>query len=86
MAGQGNRGPDSGKPDEMSLKARKRWSLVVLLLWLPIWIVIAVSLMNWLDARFGRMPIWAEVPVYILLAFAWAIPFRGVFRGIGRGE
>ena len=65
MAGQGNRGPDSGKPDEMSLKARKRWSLVVLLLWLPI---------------------WAEVPVYILLAFAWAIPFRGVFRGIGRGE
>lgn len=80
MAGPG------GKPEEMSLKARKRWSLVLLLVWLPIWIVIAVTLMNWLDARFGRMPIWAEVPVYIFLAFAWAIPFRHVFRGIGRGE
>ena len=70
----------------MDLKARKRWSLVLLLVWLPIWVVIAVSLMNWLDARFGRMPIWAEVPVYVGLAIGWALPFRRVFRGVGRGE
>lgn len=75
---------DEKKP--LSLRARKRWSLVLLLVWLPLWIVFAVTLMNWLDARFGRMPIWAEVPVYIFLAFAWAVPFRRVFRGIGRGE
>ena len=44
MAGQGSR-----KPDEMSLKSRKRWSLVVLLLWLRLWrIVVVVSL--WLPA------------------------------------
>ncbi len=70
----------------MDLKTRKRWSLVLLLVWLPIWVVIAVSLMNWLDARFGRMPIWAEVPVYFGLAIVWALPFRRVFRGVGRGE
>ena len=29
----------------MDLKTRKRWSLVLLLVWLPIWVVIAVSLM-----------------------------------------
>lgn len=70
----------------MDLKTRKRWSLVLLLVWLPLWVVIAVSLMNWLDARFGRMPIWAEVPVYVVLAIVWALPFRRVFRGVGRGE
>ena len=70
----------------MSLKARKRWSLVVLLVWMPLWIVIAVTLVNWLDARFGRMPIWAEVPVYIVLALVWLLPFRRVFLGVGRGE
>lgn len=88
MAGRenGQQGkPGAGRP-EMSLRARKRWSLVLLLVWLPLWIVAAVSLMNWLDATFGRMPIWAEVPAYVFLAFAWAIPFRHVFRGIGRGE
>ncbi|HRO15174.1 MAG TPA: DUF2842 domain-containing protein [Paracoccus sp. (in: a-proteobacteria)] len=70
----------------MDLKARKRWTLVLLLVWLPIYVVLAVTFMNWLDARFGRMPIWAEVPVYAVLAFLWAIPFRRVFRGVGRGE
>lgn len=74
------------KDQGMSLRQRKRWSLVLLLVWMPIWIVIAVTLMNWLDARFGRMPIWAEVPAYIVLAFVWVLPFRRVFRGVGRGE
>ena len=67
----------------MSLKQRKRWSLVLLLVWMPVWVVIAVTLVNWLDARFGRMPIWAEVPMYVFLAFVWVLPFRRVFA-VGR--
>lgn len=70
----------------MDLQSRKRWSLVILLIGLPLYIVVAVTVMNWLDARFGRLPIWAEVAVYIALGLLWALPFRRVFTGIGRAE
>ena len=53
---------------------------------LPVYIVVAVTLMNWLDARFGRQPILVEVLVYLALGVLWALPFKRVFRGVGRGE
>lgn len=70
----------------MDLKARKRWSLVILVIGLPLYIMVAVTLMNWLDGRFGRMPILVEFVVYIGLGILWILPFRRVFSGIGKGE
>lgn len=70
----------------LGYRARRRWSLLILLLGLPLYIVVAVSVMNWADARFGRLPIAAELGVYLLLGFFWALPFRAVFRGIGRPD
>ncbi len=70
----------------LSYKARRRWSLVILLVGLPLYIVVAVSVTGWFDARYGRLPILAEVTVYVLLGFLWALPFRFVFRGIGKTE
>lgn len=70
----------------MDLRARKRWSLVVLLVWMPLYLAAAWWLLNWIDDRWGRLPIWAELPLYVLLAFLWVIPFRRVFSGVGRGE
>lgn len=70
----------------MSWKARRRWSLVLLLVGMPAYVVAAVTLMNWLDASFGRLPIWAEVAVYVGLGFVWALPFRRVFRGVGQPD
>ena len=69
----------------MDLKARKRWSLVVLLIGLPLYIVVAVTLMNWLDGRFGRQPIWIELLIYVALGVLWALPFKRVFSGVGKG-
>lgn len=69
-----------------SYRTRRRLSLLILLVGLPVYIVVAVSLMNWLDATYGRQPIWVEVPVYVALAFLWAMPFRKVFRGIGKAD
>lgn len=68
----------------MTLKSRKRWSLVILLIGMPLWIVACVTLMNWLDARFGRQPLWIELAVYVGLGLLWALPFRRVFLGVGR--
>lgn len=66
----------------LSYKARRRWSLVILLLGLPLYIVVAVTVMTWLD----RPPLWLELLVYIVLGVLWAIPFRFVFKGVGKAD
>ena len=71
----------------MNLAQRKRWSLVLLLVWLPLYLAFAWWLLAWVSDQFGgRPPSWLELPLYLVLAFAWAIPFRRVFSGIGRGD
>ncbi|MEM8631428.1 MAG: DUF2842 domain-containing protein [Pseudomonadota bacterium] len=66
----------------LSYKARRRWSLVILLVGLPVYIVTVVTVMNWL----GRPPLAVEFLVYVLLGIVWALPFRFVFRGIGQAD
>lgn len=70
----------------LSYRTRRRLSLLILLIGLPLYIVVAVSLANWLDARFGRQPIWIEVLIYLGLGFLWILPFRFVFRGVGKAD
>jgi predicted membrane channel-forming protein YqfA (hemolysin III family) len=70
----------------MTYRARRRWSLVILLVGLPLYIAAAVTAMNWLDGRFGRQPIWAEVLIYVVLGMVFFLPFRRVFRGIGQAD
>ncbi|MGI3212529.1 DUF2842 domain-containing protein [Roseovarius tibetensis] len=66
----------------LSYKARKRWSLVVLLIGLPAYIVVAVSLVNWMD----RPSIWIELLVYIVLGVIWIVPLKHVFLGVGQAD
>lgn len=66
----------------LSHKQKKRWSLVILLVGLPVYIVLAVTIMSVLD----RPPLWVELFVYVALGIAWALPFRAVFRGVGRED
>lgn len=68
----------------MNLKSRKRWALVLLVVWMPLYIVLALIGMNWLYDRFGRAPILAEVILYVALGLIWVLPFRRVFLGIGK--
>jgi len=64
----------------LSYKARRRWSLIILLVGLPLYIIVAVTILNMIE----RLPIYAEVPVYVFLGVAWILPFKSVFRGIGQ--
>lgn len=66
----------------LSWKARRRWSLVLLLVGLPVYIVAAV----WGVAQMERPSPWAEFATYVALGLLWALPFRFVFRGVGRGD
>ncbi len=66
----------------LSYKSRKRWSLLILLVGMPIYVVVAVNLIDKID----RLPIWAEVPAYLLLGVAWILPFKRVFLGVGQPD
>jgi len=67
-------------------RTRKRLAVLILLVGVPLYVAAAVTLVNWADARWGRLPIWAEVTVYLVLGFLWTLPFRGIFRGIGQPD
>ena len=70
----------------LSYTARRRWSLVILLIGLPLYIVLAVSVIGWIGMIFGRPPFLAEIAVYVVLGVLWALPFRFVFRGVGKED
>jgi len=64
----------------LSYKARRRWSLVILLVGLPLYIIVAVSIIG----LFDRPPFLLELLIYVALGIIWAIPFKYVFKGIGQ--
>ena len=66
----------------LSYKARRRWSLVILLVGLPVYIVAAVAVSNLLD----RPPMLVELAIYIGLGVVWALPFKYIFKGIGQAD
>ena len=66
----------------LSYKARRRWSLLILLVGLPLYVMVAISIL----ALIGRPPILIELLVYVLLGVVWIIPFKAVFRGIGQAD
>ena len=66
----------------LTYKTRKRLSLLILLIGMPVYVILAVTVMNTLP----RLPLWAEVPVYILLGVAWILPFKALFKGMGQPD
>lgn len=62
--------------------ARRRWALAILLIGLPVYVVAAVTLVGLLD----RPSVLVELAIYVGLGFAWALPFRFIFRGIGQPD
>jgi uncharacterized membrane protein len=66
----------------LSYKSRRRLSLLILLVGLPLYIVVAVNVI----ALFDRPSILVEVLVYVSLGVLWAFPFKYVFRGVGQAD
>lgn len=64
----------------LSHRTRRRLSLLLLLVWLPLYIVAAMFVVS----LFDRPPILLELAVYVVLGVLWALPFRAVFKGVGR--
>ena len=66
----------------LSHRAKKRWSILILVVGLPVYIVLAVTIVN----LFDRPPIWLELIVYVGLGILWALPFKKVFLGVGQAD
>ncbi|MDG1532454.1 MAG: DUF2842 domain-containing protein [Paracoccaceae bacterium] len=66
----------------LSYKARRRWSLVALLIGMPVYIILAVFVVSLLP----RAPIAIEFVLYVFLGVAWVFPLKSVFRGIGQPD
>lgn len=71
----------------MTYKARKRWALFVLIFGIPLYIIMAVTIMNWLNPDpLNRPSVWIEVGVYVGLGVLWAFPLKAIFKGIGQAD
>ena len=63
-------------------KNRRRISLILLLVGLPIYIIFAINLV----ALFERPSILVELLIYVGLGIIWAFPFKFIFKGIGQAD
>ena len=66
----------------MSYKLKRRLSLFILIVGLPIYVIIIVNLIS----SFDRPNFLVELLIYLLSGIFWALPLRSVFRGVGQAE
>ena len=66
----------------LSIKLKKRLSLLILLVGLPIYIILSITVLNLLD----RPPIIVELGIYLILGILWALPFKYIFKGVGKDQ
>lgn len=64
----------------MSWRWRRRLALLALVLGLPAYVVVAITIVG----LFERPGLWVELGVYVVLGIIWALPLRRLFLGIGR--
>ncbi|GLQ34605.1 hypothetical protein GCM10007939_08880 [Amylibacter marinus] len=66
----------------LSYKARRRWSLVLLLIWMPVYIILCIGII----AMLPPLHFILQFVMYLVLGVAWALPFKSLFRGVGKPD
>jgi len=66
----------------LSYKARKRWSIFALVVALPLYIVVAVNVVE----MFDRPPFLVELLIYVVLGIVWTFPLKKLFLGVGKPD
>jgi hypothetical protein len=66
----------------MTWRWRRRLAILALVLGLPAYVIVAVSLVG----LFDRPGIWVELLVYVGLGILWILPLRRLFLGIARPD
>ena len=66
----------------LSYKTRRRLSLLILLVALPVYAVVAVNVVE----MFDRPPMWLELLIFVVLGIVWALPLKSIFKGVGQAD
>ena len=66
----------------MSYKLKRRLSLFILVVGLPVYVITIVNLIS----SFDRPNFLVELLIYLLSGIVWALPLRSIFRGVGQAE
>ena len=63
-----------------SYRLKRLLAILVLLLWLPFYIVLVLNIL----ALFERPSLVVELLVYVIAGVLWALPFKALFKGVGQ--
>ena len=63
-----------------SYRLKKFLAILVLLLWLPFYIVLVLNILT----LFERPSLVVELLVYVMAGVLWALPFKALFKGVGQ--
>ena len=66
----------------MSYKLKRRLSLFILIVGLPLYVILIVNLIS----SFDRPNFLVELLIYLLSGIVWALPLRSIFFGVGQAE
>lgn len=66
----------------MRYKTRKLLCAIVLIVGLPVYMVVAVTVVG----LFDRPPMIVELLIYVVLGIVWALPLKPLFKGIGKPD
>ena len=66
----------------LNYKKKKILSIIILLVWLPAYIVIVLNVIDFIN----RPSIIIELLIYVVAGILWALPFKFIFKGIGKDE
>lgn len=68
----------------LSYKARRRWSLVVLMVGIPLYIIVAWAILSRL--ALWQLPVLVEFVIYVVAGTAWVFPLKPIFLGVGKAD
>jgi predicted membrane channel-forming protein YqfA (hemolysin III family) len=66
----------------LSYPARKRLSILALVVGMPLYVVVAVTVVG----LFDRPPFWLEIVIYVVLGFLWILPLKRLFLGVAQPD
>ena len=66
----------------MTYKARRRWSLFILVIGLPVYIILTVTIMS----GTSHWPRGVLLVLYVVLGVGWIFPLKSIFKGIGQAD
>jgi hypothetical protein len=67
---------------DLSYAKRRKLAILILVVGLPLYIAAAAVAVS----AFDRPHFLVELGIYAFLGIAWALPFRAIFRGVGRED